>query len=90
MTDKPTKWSTGIADKAWKIMICAREEARAVDLIQGVAAILDNPGHCSVELSADVLRRFSGDQIADALLDYRRKSHAAVIKGIELREGDAQ
>jgi hypothetical protein len=72
-------WNVGNADEVWKLFICARDSKRAEDLITGVAAILDNPGNVSVEKSADVLRQFSGDQIADALLKYRQVSMQSVF-----------
>ena len=70
--NEPKKWKVGKADKDWKVNICKRDADDAVDLIRGLAYILDNPGHCSLEENANVLRKFSGEQIADALLDYRK------------------
>jgi hypothetical protein len=82
MTDKPTKWGSSNADAAWKVMICARDAMRAQDLIQGVSYILDNPGGVALEEHADVIRRFSGDQIADALLEYRNTRMQSVASGL--------
>jgi flagellin-specific chaperone FliS len=86
MTDKPTKWASSKADAAWKVMICARDAMRAEDIIQGLSYILDNPGGVALEQHADVIRRFSGDQIADALLEYRNtrmQSVASVLNGVD-------
>ena len=85
MTD-PVKWKAGMADEAWKVMICARDAMRATDLIQGVAYILDNPGQCDVVENAKILRRFSGEQIADALLDYRKSAMESVDRGMRKHE----
>jgi hypothetical protein len=79
--DSPRKWKASKADDDWKVSICKRDAERAVDLISGIAYILDNPGQCTIEESADVLRRFSGNQIADALLDYRNKALRSIMHG---------
>ena len=82
MLEKPKSWKSGVADEAWKVMICAKDAMRAKDLIQGVAYILDNPGHGDIRKYADVLRKFSGDQIADALLDYHFKAFVSVANAL--------
>lgn len=82
MTGKPTKWNYSKADDAWKVMICARDAMRDEDLIQGVAYILDNPGGVSLEEHAEVVRRFSGDQIADTLMEYRNTRMQSVASGL--------
>lgn len=81
-TSQPVRWKAGNADEVWKLMICARDASRAEDLIRGVASILDNPGSCDVEKAADVLRRFTGDQIADALVAYRNSMMMSVMKAV--------
>jgi hypothetical protein len=89
MTDKPTKWALSKADDAWKVMICARDAMLAEDIIQGLSYILDNPGGVALEGHADVIRRFSGDQIADALMEYRNtrmSSVASGLYGVEMKE----
>lgn len=84
--ENPKIWKAGKADEAWKIMVCARDAERAKDLILGVAYILDNPGHVSLDESADVLRRFTGAQIADALIAYRNSAMLSVANAIGTRE----
>ena len=78
--DKPKKWKVRKADEDWKVKICKRDADYAVDLIRGVAYILDNPGNSSIEETADVLRKFSGEQIADALLDYRNTALKSIVE----------
>lgn len=80
--EKPVNWKSGKADEAWKVIVCARDARRAEDLLQGVAYILDNPGNTNLSGYADVLRRFTGDQIADALLAYHRKCFVAVLNAL--------
>lgn len=75
----PVKWKAGTADEPWKVMVSARDAAYAEEMIGGLAYILDNPGFCDLEAQANVIRRFSGDQIADALLDY----HAKAFQGVK-------
>jgi hypothetical protein len=82
MTDDPTKWASSKADAAWKVMICARDAMRAEDLIKGVSYILDNQGSVALDEYADVIRRFSGDQIADALMECRNTRMQSVASGL--------
>ena len=72
----PIKWKVGKADEDWKVNICKRDADRAVDLIRGVLYVLGQSGrsNCTIEETADGLREFSGAQIADALLDYRKRA----------------
>ena len=78
----PRKWSAGVADEVWKVVICARDVQRAEDLLSGLAYILDNPGAAGVDGYADVIRRFSGAQIADALIAYREAALQSVANGL--------
>jgi hypothetical protein len=80
VTYRPIKWKIGCADDVWKLIVCANDAKRASDLLSGVAYILDNPGHVTDEQYADVLRKFTGEQIADALLDYRNRAMLSIMK----------
>jgi len=89
MTDQPNltppkTWKSGKAEKAWQVMICARDAMRAEEFIKGTAYILTDMNHVgsSLEAQADVLRRFTGDQIADALLAYHERSFNSVRRGL--------
>jgi hypothetical protein len=87
--NKPVKWKVGKADEVWKLMICARDAENAKELITHLAYILDNPGGgATLEDCADVIRRFSGEQIAESLLDYRNSAMLSVLAASVKDEDD--
>ena len=89
--EKPVNWKPGAADEPWKLMICARDAARAQDIIHGLAYILGGRGSSMAD-AANAVRQFSGDQIADALLTYHSNNFLSVVNGLAAAsaKGDAE
>jgi flagellin-specific chaperone FliS len=76
------KWKLGVADEAWKIHICSRDVARAEDLVSGLSYILASDLGGEFDQKLSVIAKFSGEQIAKALRDYREDGLAGIAKGL--------
>ena len=74
---RPKVWNAGVADEAWKVIICARDACDTEDLILTLCMILTHAGGDTAKGLRDI-RAMSGDDIMDALLAYVQKSHQAV------------
>jgi hypothetical protein len=75
------KWTPGVADEAWKIMVCAKDAAHADDVISFLVYILTNAGNDQVAGLAE-LRSKSGDEIVAALIQYQAVAHQTVRNGL--------
>ncbi len=83
---EPKKWKAGIADEAWKVMICARDASHAEEALQQLVYILTDAGSDAARGHA-LLRQMTGEQIVQGLLNYRQKSIDSVRRA--LKHGEA-
>lgn len=75
------KWAAGTADEAWKVTVCARDAARADNLIHELVAMLTDAGSDTARgLSTE--RDMSGAQIVDAVVAFQRSAHQSVQNGL--------
>ncbi len=75
----------GNADEVWKVLICATQVARADDLINGLAFILGETG-INTEQSIKVIQRYSGEEIAEALLQYKEQAVMSVEAALKHKD----
>jgi len=82
MAIAPKKWNLGVADEAWKVMICARDLKAADEALEVLRMVLTN-----LDLSPKgqdaLIRQMSGDQIMDAMVAYRDGCIDSVAAGIK-------
>lgn len=88
MTHKPVKWHSGKGVKeVWEVHIASRDAKRAEDIISGLALILNGSdfagigGH-NMQSYVDVITRFTGEQIAQALVDHHASALLAIERGL--------
>lgn len=79
----PKKWKDGMADEAWKVMICARDANRAEDIASHLAYILTDLGHASFEQQIEAISAFSGEQIATALKERVLSGQRAIAAALQ-------
>ena len=76
------RWNAGVADEVWKVHISSRDASRAEDIAGFLAYIMTDIGHASLDQQLDAISKFSGEQIAKALLDYRSVSLRSIAAAI--------
>ena len=77
-------WKAGTADEAWKVVICARDVKNTETALVHIASVLGKAGSPkTIEQRADCLRGLTGDQIADALVDFHRSRLQSVENAIK-------
>lgn len=78
---RPKQWKAGTADKAWKVIVCARDAYDTEQLLSSLVYILTDAGS-NTALGLDSIRRMSGAEIVGALeahVESARKSVANAI-----------
>lgn len=79
---EPKQWNPGIADEAWKLIICAGEALKAETVLSDLIYILTEAG-ADKKAGLVAIRDMSGRQIIDGLLAFRDSAHASICNGLE-------
>ena len=89
---EPIKWHPGVADEVWKVCICANDMHRAKEAIAFVAIVLSGPlcDDHSEDNYLKIISSFSGEQIAQALINYKNQSLKSVELGIKKNDGEVR
>lgn len=80
---QPKLWKAGIADEAWKVIICARDAYDTEQLISALIYVLTSAGS-NANLGLAEIRKMSGDDIVSALLAHVETSRKSVERALRL------
>lgn len=77
---KPKKWVAGVADSAWKVMICARDEMEIEKCVSMMIYRLTDSGS-DRDAGIAAISQMTGRDIIEALIDQKEKCLKAVENG---------
>lgn len=75
------QWQAGVADEAWKVIICAREAEDVEQALSFLGYVLTSARNW--EEAAAVLRQMTGAEIVDGVLAYRERAKQSVENALK-------
>ena len=76
------RWQAGVADEAWKVMVCANDAATASRTLSALGYILTNAGD-DIEAVKRALAAMSGAQIVAQLVAYQASAEQSVRTALQ-------